>query len=567
MSQFQQWKITLKIIRMSFISNRNIKNIFLIFFILIGFSLYGQNTDGFIKGNINYISSQNVYIQFVNTDGIEIGDTIFSFKNDKYQPILIVKNKSTISCIGTIIGTNIPAISNQVFARKRIEPAPIEVVAQKSKDGIALNDQAISSAKKEKLSAGKSSSFSGRVSLSGFLNNTSDTTLNSTFRFNLSLNAHHIANSNFSAECDLSVTNRNTYRPFVNLSSVDSMKLVNFRQTFNDARIYNLSLKYDISKTASVLLGRKINMNLANIGAIDGLQFENTGKFISFGAVVGSRPDIYNYAINPTLFQYGAYISQQLTKKNGYMQTSVAFFNQTNNMLTDRRFVYIQHSNSLLKNVDFFGSAEVDLFGLKNNQPVTTFNLTSAYLSLRWSARHNLSLALSYDARKNVYYYETYKNYVDSLLDKETRQGLKLQLNYQPFSRLTWGGTAGYRFATATSDQSMNGYTYLTYSQLPLINSSLTINATALKTSYMTGMIYGASLSRDFFNGKLFAELSYQKVNYTFATTTQLLENNAGLDLSWRITRKLILSMDAQTMKDTNSNLQGQLFFNITQRF
>ena len=552
---------------MSFISNRNIKNIFLIFFILIGFSLYGQNTDGFIKGNINYISSQNVYIQFVNTDGIEIGDTIFSFKNDKYQPILIVKNKSTISCIGTIIGTNIPAISNQVFARKRIEPAPIEVVAQKSKDGIALNDQAISSAKKEKLSAGKSSSFSGRVSLSGFLNNTSDTTLNSTFRFNLSLNAHHIANSNFSAECDLSVTNRNTYRPFVNLSSVDSMKLVNFRQTFNDARIYNLSLKYDISKTASVLLGRKINMNLANIGAIDGLQFENTGKFISFGAVVGSRPDIYNYAINPTLFQYGAYISQQLTKKNGYMQTSVAFFNQTNNMLTDRRFVYIQHSNSLLKNVDFFGSAEVDLFGLKNNQPVTTFNLTSAYLSLRWSARHNLSLALSYDARKNVYYYETYKNYVDSLLDKETRQGLKLQLNYQPFSRLTWGGTAGYRFATATSDQSMNGYTYLTYSQLPLINSSLTINATALKTSYMTGMIYGASLSRDFFNGKLFAELSYQKVNYTFATTTQLLENNAGLDLSWRITRKLILSMDAQTMKDTNSNLQGQLFFNITQRF
>lgn len=345
------------------------------------------------------------------------------------------------------------------------------------------------------------------------------------------------------------------------------MKLISFRQTFNDARIYNLSLKYDISKTASVLFGRKININLANIGAIDGLQFENSGKLISFGAVVGSRPDTYTYAINPNLFQYGAYISHHLTDKTGSMQTSIAFFNQTNKMQTDRRFVYLQHSNSLLKNVDFFGSAEVDLFGLQNNQPVTTFNLTSAYLSIRWRTLQNLSMALSYDARKNIYYYETYKNYVDSLLDKETRQGLKFQVNYQPFNRISWGGTAGYRFATATSNQSLNGYTYLTYSQLPIIDATFTINATALKTDYMTGMIYGASLSRDFFKGKLYTELSYQNVNYTYTTTTQLLEQNVDINLSWRMTRKLIFSMDLEAMKDTNSNLQGRLFFNITQRF
>jgi hypothetical protein len=543
------------------------KSIFIISLILSGFSLYGQNTVGFITGKISYISAQNVYVQFVNTHGIEIGDTIFSFKNDTYQPILIVKSKSSISCIATIIGTNTPAVSNQVFVRKRVEPIPSEVAAQKSKEGIAVNDQAIYNAKKGKQQSGTGSSISGRVSLSGFINNTSDTTINSTYRFNFSLNAHHIANSNLSAECDLSLTNRNTYRPFANLSSLDSMKLLNYRQTFNDVRIYNLSLKYDISKTLSVLFGRRINTNLANIGAIDGLQVENTGKNISFGAVVGSRPNLYTYAISPTLFQYGAYISHQLIEKTGSMQTSVAFFNQTNNMLTDRRFAYIQHSNSLLKNVDFFGSAEVDLFGLQNNHPVTTFNLTGAYLSLRWSSFRNLSLALSYDARKNIYYYETYKNYVDSLLDKETRQGLRFQINYQPFNRLSWGGTAGYRYPTATANQSLNGYTYLTYSQIPFIDASISINATALKTTYMTGMIYGASLSRDFFKGRFYAELSYQNVNYTFATTTQLLENSADLNLSWRITRKLFFSMDLEAMKDTNSNLLGRLFFNLTQRF
>ena len=551
---------------MSFIS-KNVKNIGFIYFILSGFSLYGQNANSYIEGKVNYISSQNVYVQFVNTVGIEIGDTLFSLKNDTYKPLLIVKNKSSISCIGTIIGADIPAVSTPLFARKSMEPVPVEVVARKSKEGIAVNDLAINDAKKEKQSTGNGSSFNGRVSLSGFINNTSDSTLNSTFRFNLSMNAHHIANSNFSAECDLSLTNRTTYRPFVNLSSVDSMKLINYRQTFNDARIFNLSLKYDFSKTASILFGRKINLNLANIGAVDGLQFENDGKYFSFGAVVGSRPDTYTYAINPKLFQYGAFAGQHLTTENGSMQTSVAFFNQTNNMLTDRRFLYIQHSNSLLKNVDFFGSAEIDLFGLQNGQPITTFNLTSTYLMLRWSALHNLSMAVSYDALKNIYYYETYKNYVDSLLDKETRQGFKFQVNYQPFNFLSWGGTAGYRFATATSTQSLNGYTYLTYPQIPYINASITINATALKTTYMTGMIYGASLSRDFFNGKIFAELSYQNVNYTFATTTQLLEKNVDINLSWRITRKLFLTVDFEEMKDTNTNFNGLLFFNITQRF
>lgn len=546
---------------------RNITYVFLIAFIFKSFCSIGQNTDDFIKGNINFVSTQNVYIQFVNTSGIEIGDTIYIQKNDALQPIMIVKNKSSISCMGSIIGDYTPTRSSQVFARKRVETIPIEVSAQKSKEGIALTDQAINNTKTKKLNAENRSSFSGRISLSGFLNNTSDTTLNSTFRLNVSLNAHRIANTGLSTEIDLSLTNRNTYRPFINLSSIDSMKLFNYRQTFNDIRIYNLSLKYDITKTLSVLVGRKINVNLANIGAIDGLQLENTGKFISFGAVAGSRPDLYTYAINPNLFQYGAYISHQLTKKSGSMQTSLAFFNQTNNMLTDRRFLYVQHSNSLLKNVIFFGSAEVDLFGLQNNQPVTTFNLTSAYVSLRWNAFNNFSMALSYDARKNIYYYETYKNYVDSLLDKETRQGLKFQLNYQPFNLLSWGGTAGYRFATATSNESLNGYTYLTYSQIPFIDASITINATALKTSYLSGIIYGGSLSRDFFNGKLYAELSYQNVNYTFATTTQLLENIADLNLSWRITRKLFLSMNLEAMKDTNSNLQGRLFFNITQRF
>src|ERR1035437_7048466 len=164
---------------MSFIS-RNVKTIGFISFIFSGFSLYGQNANSFIEGKVNYISSQNIYVQFVNTVGVEIGDTLFSLKNDTYKPLLIVKNKSSISCIGTIIAADIPAVSTPLFARKRMQTIPVEVAARKSKEGIPVNELAVKDAIKEKLSTGNGSSFHGRVSLSGFVNNTSDSTLNST---------------------------------------------------------------------------------------------------------------------------------------------------------------------------------------------------------------------------------------------------------------------------------------------------------------------------------------------------------------------------------------------------
>jgi hypothetical protein len=544
---------------------KNIKSLFIILFALFGLSTFGQNNNNVISGNVTFISSENIYVQFVNTDDIKIGDTIFISKNDKFVPVMVVKNKSSISCVGISIGNNLVSVSNQVFAKIHFkEVIPTDVEIQKAKNAVAVNDRVIETSGKPD-SKKTTSSFDGRVSLSSFLNNTSDSTINSIFRFNLALNANHIGNSGFSASCNLSFTNRNVNTPFTSL--IDSSTLINFHQTFNDIRIYDLSVKYDFSKSASLLFGRNINPNLANIGAVDGLQFENDGKYFSFGAVVGSRPDLYTYAINPNLLQFGAFVSHHNNSSSGNVQTSLAFFNQTNNMLTDRRFMYIQHSNSLLKNVNFFGSAEIDLFSLVNNLPVTKLNLTSAYLSIHWRTSKQLSLGLSYDARKNIYYYETYKNYIDSLLDKETRQGLKLQLNYRPFNNFTLGGNGGYRFATATYGSSLNGYAYLTINELPLINSTFTLNATALKTSYISGMMYEGALSRDFANGKFYIELSYQYVDYTFNTTTKFQQNIGDLDFSWRLSKKLILSADLEASIDTNNNLQSRAFINLTQRF
>lgn len=352
--------------------------------ILIAFSMasFAQKTIDVSSGNISFITSQNVYVQFVNTDGILIGDTLYSSKNNVFQSVLVVKNLSSISCICDPVNGFVASVSNQVFAKKKIESAPIEVLTQQSKEAVSVNDAAVMAAIKKDTDSKKIAKLDGRVSLSTYLNNTSDTTMNSVFRLNLSLYAKHISNSKFSAECYMSITKKSIFRPFT--STIDSSTTQNYLiDQPLDVKIYNLSVKYDLPDSMYLSFGRKINSNLANIGAVDGFQFGKYGKKISYGAVIGSRPDTYTYSLNPGLLQYGAFVGHQLKTETGYMQSSLAFFNQMNNMLTDRSFLYLQHSNSLLQNLDFFGSAEIDLYALQNNQAKTTFNLTSAYASLQ----------------------------------------------------------------------------------------------------------------------------------------------------------------------------------------
>ena len=163
-----------------------------------------------------------------------------------------------------------------------------------------------------------------------------------------------------------------------------------------------------------------------------------------------------------------------MQKKNGYTQTSVAVLEQKNQGRTDRRFAYFQHTNSLLKNLHLFCSVEIDLFKLENELPTNTLTATSAYFSLRYRASKKLSLSASYDARKNVIYYESYKNFIDRLIEEESRQGLRFRFNFRPIKYVTVGSSAGYRSQKNSPNTSKNLYSFLTLSRIPWIKMSAT---------------------------------------------------------------------------------------------
>jgi len=530
--------------------------------LLVGSGLKGQTTGGTKEGTVSYITSLSVYVKFETTESISVGDTLFTFKDSKMVPALIVKELSSISCVCTPLVSVKLSLNDKIQSRPKIIK-PVEnqnvVVVPVVKPVEVITDTVAS---KKVTPAEPKQSISGRISVSSYSNFSNVSDFSQRMRYTFSMNAQNISDSKFSAE---------TYISFVH--KMNEWSEVQ-EDIFNGLKIYSLSVNYAFNKNNTIWFGRKINPRLSNVGAIDGLQYETKFKSFTAGAFFGSRPDYMNYSFNASLLQYGGYFSHDyLNKKGGSAQTSLAFVEQKNNGNTDRRFAYLQHSNSLLPKLYFFGSIEFDLYNKVLNSQDSSYtrdytpNLSNMYFSLRYKVIKQLSISVSYSERQNIIYYETYKSIVDQLLEEATMRGFMFQVNYRPIKNMTIGANAGYRVSKKDPGPSKNLYTYLTYSNVPWINASATISATLLQTSYLSGNIYSFGLSRDLVPGKLYCGVSYRHVNYKFQSAeTPLIQNMGEMNLTWRIMKKLSLSANYEGTFEKGRNYD-RIYINLTQRF
>lgn len=513
--------------------------VLLFLFILPGVRLAGQNITGSEEGNVTYVTSQNVYVQFKSTGNIAKGDTLFIQKGDQITPALKVMDLSSISCVCIPLPGISLTVSDKVVHRiKTVQPIKKEesVVASAVMPSSVQPKDTVRLGKTPVKPVQQIHGFLTVASYADFSNTPSPNSIR--MRYTFSMNARNIGNSKSSAEC------------YVSYLQNDRQWSEGSKTIFTSLKIYNLNYNYEFSPKATLWIGRKINPKLSNMGANDGVQLEMRFKPISVGVIAGFRPNMTDYGFNATLFQAGAYFCHEITNKYGFMQSTVAIVDQTNDWKTDRSFVYLQHANSLVKNLYFFGSVEFDLYKKVLNTTDSTYNgsvsprLSNLYLSLYYRALKWLSLSVSYSARQNVIYYETYKSYLDKLLDPQTIQGYSLQVIIRPVNKLSFGATAGYRFMPKDPRPSKNIYCYATYSQIPGIGVSATISATWLETSYISGKFYGIGISRDIVPGKLFLGLDYRYVDYNYySSEITELQNMGEASLTWRIIKKLIFSI------------------------
>jgi len=532
--------------------------VILTFCLLTGLVLNGQTAANIEEGRVSFVTSQNIYVKFNSTKNITIGDTLFIQKEGKNIPALVVKSLSSISCVCDALDSLFLSVDDKVYnlAREEIPAAvPETVVAAETIPEEAEANPADTITENDNLEDLRKQDISGRVSISSYSNFSNVSDFSQRMRYTFSLNAENIAGSKFSGESYISFVHKN-----------DDWNEIQ-EDLFNGLKVYSLAVKYDISKSAGIWLGRKINPKISNIGAVDGLQAEIRYRSFSFGAVIGFRPDYENYSLNTNLFQFGGYVNHEYSRKKGFMQSSLAFIEQTNTGNTDRRFAYLQHSNALINNLFFFGSLEVNLYKKVNDQKDTKPTVSNIYLSLRYKIIKQLSFSISYSARDNVIYYETYKDIVEQLLDRETLQGYRAQIIYRPIKYLSVGVNAGYRFSKQDPKPSKNLYAYLTYSLIPVINVSSTFSFTVLETSYLSGKIYTITLNKDLIKGKLFGGLGYRFVDYTYLSSEYSIpQNMVEISLSCKIYKKLFASLNYEGTFEKVNNF-NRIYINLTQRF
>ncbi len=522
----------------------------------------GQAATSEIGGKVSFISPQNIYVKFPSTGGISKGDTLFLRSNGNLVPVLTVLNLSSSSCVCRAISARNMSVGDNIVARavKSANAREKAIPGSANQENTAGDPPATTPVKKPKTD-GLTQRINGSISAYSYTNFSNTAGPNSqSFRYTLNMNALNIANSKFSIESYISFRHKQ--------GDWETVK----SDLFNALKIYNLALVYDPDKTTRISIGRRINPKLANIGASDGLQFEKSFKGFSFGALAGYRPDYTDYGFNSKLLQFGGYMALSSKKQDAFSESSVAFMQQMNGSNIDRRFLYFQHSNSFIRNLYFIGTFEVDLYQLKfdslgNETRRNNFDPTGLYLSLRYRFSNRLSISASYDARKNVVYYETYKTFIDRILETEMRQGFRFYANYRITNNLTFGVQGGYRYLKADPHPSKNIYGYLTYSQIPGVNVSVTLTGTWLESSYMNGPIYGATVSRDLLNGKLTTSIGYQYVDYRLPESSQDIRQNIGeINLYWQFARKMSFGINYEGTFE-QQNKYSMLYLQIRKRF
>ncbi len=507
-------------------------------------------------GIVTYVSSQNIYTQFDNTDGIKVGDTLYTNKT-KLIPSIIVKFISSTSCAGELIKDKSLKVGDKLIAIAKIKNEIIvsDTTSKKINETAIVEESKITTTRKNFKS--KRSNFDGRFSIQSYsdLSNNNFLTDYQRWRYTLSLNAQKISGSNFSFYNYMSFSYRADQ-----WNSISS----NLGQNM---RVYDLSVKYDFNKTTNIWVGRHLNNKISSISSIDGVQLEKSFDKYFSGVVIGSAPNFSDLGYNIKLFEFGGFFGRTDSLKDGYMENSIAIFQQTNDFKIDRRFLYFQHSNNLFHNLSLFLSSEFDLYKKSKGKATTDLSLTGLFFSARYSPHRIVSLSASYDARRNVIYYETYKSFIDSLIDNETRQGLRFNANIRPINYLFVGINAGYRFQKGDVRTSNNYSGYLTYSRIPIVELSSTIAYSTLQTNYTTGSNWGINFSKYNILDNIDLTVGYRKNIYEFQGGIEALKQDIfSIDSYLRIIGKITLSISYEGTFE-NQSTSSRILMGISSRF
>ncbi len=520
---------------------------FILVFGVLTCNVFGQGNDPVLKGIVSFVTSNNIYVKFDQTKSIGIGDTLNLASTN--TACLIVKSKSTSSCVCSVVEDCEIEKGDEVLFKYYIQEDDRPKEQKKESIPVALETVTpVTPLYKENIR--------GRISASSYSNILSDRDDKHRLMSRLSIDADHIKGSRFSFNSYLN------YRHILDQTETSSLEKNSF------LRVYNLDARFDATPTLSFTFGRNINPKISSIGAIDGLQVEKYFGKSYAGAIVGFRPDIFDYGFNADLLQYGGYVGTIIDKEDFYSQTTFGAIEQRGNSDIDRRYTYLQHSSTLFRNLNIFSSMEMDIFSKVNNTTKNNLRLTNLYVSARYRFNRKLNLMLSYDSRKRIIYYETFQTEIERLLDDDiARQGARTRINFRPYKNILAGVSYSKRFQSDRENKSDNIHGYVTLTKVPNIGGRLSLTYNRNESNYLESNIGSARYSRGFLNGRLNTDLYYRLVFYDYSSGIESSQQHYfGSNLSYNINRKLLFSISGELSTFNNEN-NIRIYSRIVQRF
>lgn len=524
--------------------------VILVFMALLSLATLDAQTPTQLEGSVSFITASSIYVKFTTTQDIEEGDTLFVFVAEKLAPALIVKQKSSISCVTNPIGNLSFEKEQKVFHLKRNlvnEKVLEEEISEPSTPIIPIVEEPVSSiSEPDSILQNTTLTFkekiSGRITAASFSTFSKDD-LRHRFRHTIAFNARHINNSGLSFELFTNYFHGNGYRlqPGSNL--------------FDQLKLNTLAVSYATQKSWNFVVGRRVNPHMSNIGVIDGAQVEWKRDKIAVGVIAGSRPDFQTYGFNTDLAEAGVYLALTSTPSQLYRATTIGIIDQRNKWITDRRYVYLQHAQQLTKTINVFFSSELDLYEKKNEIAKDVVKLTGFYGTIRFRPVNKFNIAVSYDQRRNVVFFETFKNQIDQLIDEETRQGLRLNSFYRVTKKIQISAAANWRFQKSNVNVSKNYNCNLSYNSLPYINGNISASVNLLETGYLKNTMIAGRYNRGFFKNKMNWEIYYRVVNYQYKNfDTKIKQNIIGSSLSFIFSRKINFQVYYEGTDDATNN-------------
>ncbi len=466
------------------------------------------------SGKVSYTTSSRVYIRFEDTSSILAGDTLFINKDSTQVPAIVVEQKSSLSCVGKPIARISLSKGDLVQFQGRI------ITMEKS------NEIVSKPLKKE------NEKIRGSVSIATYTSASSAEDFSSRNMARVKFRADQIEESNFSFDSYL------IYRQNLEASETG---LYQGPGLFN---IYKFAIRHEKANSHRISLGREVNRRVASLGMVDGINLEKTIGGVHMGGIAGFRPNHQNNKFDSNLFQYGAYLGTSYSGKKSGFETTIGVLEQKNSGAIDRRYVYAQGLANLGHGVNFFSSAELDLYNLNSEGNQSGSRLTNLHVSANLRLQKRVRLSLSYDTRRNIIFYETFQTHLEQLIaDDQMRQGIRARVNLKVMKGVNVGFAYGKRYQNNLQNASDNYNAFATIRNAPIIGGTLSGNLNFNQSSYLNSLATTFRHNRYYFRNKINISTYLRSVLYSYnpERDTTIIQQFMGASANYRFGQNMTI--------------------------